>query len=65
MRDDYGKSDDGYIVPNPTQAEEKKPAEDQKPVARNESLDLGIDEKNYAPLRATRRFVGYVKKQDR
>lgn len=35
-----------------------------KPMSIDEEIDLGIDEKNYSPLIAHRRLVGYVKKQD-
>jgi len=59
MNDDYYE----YIMCSSTTGAEKILAEDKKLPERKE--DLGIDEKNYAPLRATRRLVGYVKEQDR
>lgn len=65
MKNENDNNNYGYFISNPTMREEERSVRVvMPPIARNEDICLGIDEKNYTPLRASRRLVGYVKKQD-
>ena len=67
MKNDFDKDRDGYIIADSTagtagtEAIISSPDSDLTP---SEPKELGIDEKNYTPLRASRHLVGYVKEQN-
>lgn len=61
-KDEYGRYSDDYIVANTTKGAETEAEESDQPLIGRK--ELGIDEKNYTPLRASRHIVGYVKEHD-
>jgi len=59
MKGDYVWGNDEYIIKNTTRAEGQEATVVEK---KNPESPLGIDEKNYSPLKASRRVIEYVEK---